>query len=137
YGAPARSLPMELMSFVERRAHETQQPRQDAQAPALRPAAVYQAWCGGDTFKRDYSTQMRLLRQAAYRRNVDVRVLGAELTVLSWGQDEVTFLQGMCSRTRLVARRASNDKAWTKALLTQAGVRTPQGGSFASDQKEQ
>ena len=137
YGAPASSLPSQMLEYlVSKGTKTTLQPEVCAPARIV-PASAYLASCGGDSFERNYSTQMRLLRQAAHARSIDVTVLSASLTSLRRDDEHVAFFQGMSSRTRAVARRASSNKEWTKELLLRAGVRTPVGQGFTAEQREQ
>ena len=130
FGPPASHLPTRLLDYSHRRLQDA---GKKSAAPAILPAAPYRASCGGDSFRRDYSTQMRLIRQAAYARNLEVDALTPELTIISDGENRVTFFQGMSDRTRAICRRATNNKEWTKRLLREAGIRTPRGSMFPSD----
>lgn len=131
FGPPASHLPRTLLDFSHQRLREEK--GNAPGAPAIVPAAPYRAPCGGGSFRRDYSTQMRLIRQAAYARNLSVHALSNELTVLSNGDRQVAFFQGMSDHTRSISRRATNNKEWTKSLLREAGINTPQGAMFARD----
>lgn len=138
YGRPAADIAAKAMDFVEQRARATAQRRQDDPAPSLAPARPYRAACGGASFPRNYGTQIRLLRQAAFARGLRVERIDAETTLVGEGaQGEGTqrhlLYQGMSDATPVAARRASHDKHWTKALLAQSGVRTPRGGVFAPE----
>ena len=134
FGPPASHLPGKLLDFSHSKLREVG--KKKSAAPAILPAAPYRASCGGGSFKRDYSTQMRLIRQAAYARNFKVDALTPELTIVSDGESRVTFYQGMSDRTRAICRRATNNKEWTKRLLREAGIRTPRGSMFSSDATE-
>src|SRR5690606_33724067 len=134
FGPPASHLPGKLLDFSHSKLREVG--KKKSAAPAILPAAPYRASCGGGSFKREYSTQMRLIRQAAYARNFKVDALTPELTIVSDGESRVTFYQGMSDRTRAICRRATNNKEWTKRLLREAGIRTPRGSMFSSDATE-
>lgn len=131
YGRPAGSLPDSIVASVIQFGARLKE--RATNCSAVVPAPLYEARCGGTSFRRNYSTQMRLLRQAAYTRNLKVTPVSPELTYIESGKTRVGFFQGMCSLTRLVARRASNDKNWTKVLLEKAGVNTPSGELFDAD----
>lgn len=134
FGPPAAHLPGKLLDFSHSRLRKTA--NSERAAPSIHAAGPYRASCGGDSFRRDYSTQMRLIRQAAYARNLKVDALTPELTVLSDGESSTAFFQGMSDRTSSICRRATNDKEWTKSLLREAGIRTPMGSVFPFDQIE-
>jgi D-alanine-D-alanine ligase-like ATP-grasp enzyme/acylphosphatase len=138
YGPPASEIAVRAMDWVERQARGAARRRQDAPAPSLAPANTYHATCDGATFPRNYGTQIRLLRQAAYARGLRVERVDAETTLVGEttqgeGTQRHLLYQGMSDATPVAARRASHDKHWTKALLAQAGVRTPRGEVFAPD----
>jgi D-alanine-D-alanine ligase-like ATP-grasp enzyme len=63
--------------------------------------------------------------------------LSDELTVISDGERSTTFFQAIPSCTRAVARRASNNKEWTRKLLRRANIRTPDGQVFPTEAKAQ
>ncbi|MBF0213159.1 MAG: ATP-grasp domain-containing protein, partial [Magnetococcales bacterium] len=131
YGPPFRSLPDDILDFVEARQYDTIS--RDWGVPTIAPAAAYHSRCGGDSFARDYSTQMRLLRQAAHARNLPVVFQEGVFTIIGEETRRVGFYMGMSSWTRWVARRASDDKEWTKQLLRKHGIATPNGAKFAAD----
>ncbi|MBI1905171.1 MAG: acylphosphatase [Rhodocyclales bacterium] len=133
YGRPATEIAAKAMEYVERRASAAALRRQAAPAPSLAPARPYRAACGGASFPRNYGTQIRLLRQAAYARGLRVERVDAETTLVGEDTQRHLLYQGMSDATPVAARRAGHDKHWTKALLAQAGVRTPRGGVFAPD----
>ena len=130
YGKPALHIPAELIDFIEAGAHDTAWRSTDP--VRLDPAPAYPQNCGGDSFDRDYSLQVDLLRQAAFARNLRVKIVGRLLTVVSSERRQVGFNLVMPSMTRRIARRASNDKNWTKQLLERADISTPRGGIFPS-----
>ncbi|MCR4158859.1 YheC/YheD family protein [Kerstersia gyiorum] len=135
YGEAAPQLPGRLMEYVLARRKAS---GQKAPAPVLAPAPAYVLPCAGRSFaSNSLLIQMRLLRQAAYARNLDVFAVDRALTILDDGQARVAFLQGMCGLTRLATPQATTNKQWTKQLLEEAGVRTPAGRSFALDQQEE
>jgi UDP-N-acetylmuramyl pentapeptide synthase/D-alanine-D-alanine ligase-like ATP-grasp enzyme/acylphosphatase len=134
YGPPASLIPKLLLDLVIGGDYPTAPSK--VETAAIVPAMPYIAFCDGNSFQRNYSVQMSLLRQAAYARNLIVDVVNSHATQLKFGGESVSFFQGMCSRTRVVARRATNNKEWTKELLSQAGIPAPCGASFASDQIE-
>lgn len=136
YGKPASELPRQMLEHLCKQAHGTASRPTDKMEPRIMPAATYTAHCSGVSFARNYSTQMRLLRQAAHARNLGVETVSDELTLLTLDKERVAFFQGMCSRTRAVARRATNNKEWTKELLSRAGIHTPRGASFALGEME-
>lgn len=129
FGPPASHLPAMLLEHSHRRLKGEEG---KVAAPTILPAEAYRASCKGDSFRRDYSTQMRLIRQAAYARNLEVDALTTDLTIVSDEKSRLTFFQGMSDRTRAICRRATNDKEWTKRLLREAGIRTPRGSMFPS-----
>ncbi|WP_336961458.1 ATP-grasp domain-containing protein [Sphingobium aquiterrae] len=133
FGPPASDLPRALLDCGYRKARAAERDSTEGRIPAVIPAAPYHAACGGDSFRRDYSTQMRLIRQAAYARNLRVDILSQDVTILSDHKMHAAFFQGMSDRTRAVSRAASNNKEWTKNLLREAGVRTPRGAMFQAD----
>jgi len=133
FGPPASDLPRMLLDYSYRKVRESGRDKTSASAPGILPAPAYHAACGGESFRRDYSTQMRLIRQAAYARNLRVNAISREVTVISDRRRRVAFFQGMSDRTRSVSRAASNNKEWTKDLLREAGICTPQGAVYSGD----
>lgn len=129
FGPPAAHLPRSLLDFSYQRLRDL--PNESEKKPVVLPAAPYVATCGGASFRRDYSTQMRLIRQAAYARNLKVDALSHEVTLLSDGERQATFFQGMSNHTPALSRRATNDKEWTKKLLGDAGINVPAGSRFS------
>lgn len=92
--------------------------------------------CGGDAFSRNYDVQLEVIKQAAHRNNLRVEELSGRIFTLSSESRRITFREGMSERTTSVSRMASNRKDWTKRLLKSRGVNTPQGETFALDQRE-
>ncbi|ALR20659.1 hypothetical protein ATN00_10450 [Sphingobium baderi] len=137
YGQPATELPRMLLDESFRIVKERATGLDSHAPPVIDPAPSHGATCGGDSFKRDYSTQMRLLRQAAYARNLEVTALTPEITLLSDGERQVRFFQGMSDGTLAVSRAATGSKDWTKRLLQDAGVHVPQGDLFPAEQIKQ
>ncbi|WP_201865249.1 ATP-grasp domain-containing protein [Microvirga soli] len=136
YGPPSSMLPDDLLDFVASGRYETARRADWYEKPTVLPASIYIPQYGGETSKREYSTQVGLLRQAAEARNLQVEALSDELTVISNGERSTVFFRGMPSCTRIVARRASNNKEWTKRLLQQANITTPEGKVFSIEAKE-
>ncbi|MBF0213157.1 MAG: ATP-grasp domain-containing protein, partial [Magnetococcales bacterium] len=139
YGPPATNLPNAILDLLESGQYETK--RRTWGEPGILPAEVYTPMCGGKSFVRDggvmdRTTMVRLLRQAAFARNLMVQSLDDDWTILSDGTRRTGFNMGMPSCTRLVARRASNDKEWTKRRLRNGNIRTPRGMRYTTDAKE-
>lgn len=131
YGAPV-DIPRILVDFVMSSDDVGQKiGREDAASIRIRP---YHASCGGASFLRSYAVQMQIIKQAAYRRNLAVEEYSPATFVIKGRQQHVAFHQGMSDRTTAVSRMASNLKDWTKQLLREAGVNTPDGESFEPDQ---
>lgn len=120
---------------------EEQASRYSAQGKAenasLQASPVYEASCRGDAFPRNYGIQLRLLRHAGYVNGLELERLDGHVTLLSDGHTECAFGYGMSDRTLLVARRASNDKDWTKNLLSRHGLNVPKGDLFKSTQAKE
>src|SRR5690606_21257757 len=79
YGKPASELPRQMLEHLSKQVHETASRPADEIEPRIMPAATYTAHCSGASFSRNYSTQMRLLRQAAHARNLGVETVSDEL----------------------------------------------------------
>lgn len=130
YGPLAVDIPAKLIDFIEKsqgigiKQKTTHEP--DAR---LAPAAVYDP-PGINTFPRSYRLQSRLLRDAAISRGLSIEVLSPDITMLAKGDNRRLFSFGMPDATLVAARRASNDKEWTKRLLRAAGIATPEGNAF-------
>ena len=136
YGKPAENIASQLLDFVEQQ-HSVQCLRKKrTPAAQLVAAPVYRAPCGGESFPRSYGIQMRLLRQAAFARGLQVDVVDFETTVIADSNRRRLFYQGMSDRTLWTARQATNDKEWTRQLLKRAGVNVPEGQVFTPDDHE-
>jgi len=133
YGKPATDLPRMVLDESFRIVQQRAAGIDPDAPPAIDPAPAHDAACGGDSFKRDYSTQMRLVRQAAYARNLEVTSLTPEITLLSNGKRQISFFQGMSDGTLAISRAATGSKDWTKRLLGSASVHVPQGDLFPAD----
>lgn len=137
FGPPAWRIPNQLIEFIESGQHQTasrlaglEDNKQAAPAPQYNPS------CKGASFARNYSTQIQLLRAAAYERNLIVEAKGSFITIVRDGNYHVGFYQCMPSVTRSVSRRACNNKSWTKSLLAAAKIATPVGKEFSPDEIE-
>lgn len=127
FGPPAEAIAKQVISYIYRTHQERkEQLTLTSQAPAsLKPAAIYYPACQGRAFPRLYATQILLLRQAAYVRGLDVWVIDGVTTLISSGSCQQLFLYGVPQGTLRVARRATNDKRWSKQLLANAGLPLP------------
>jgi D-alanine-D-alanine ligase-like ATP-grasp enzyme len=136
YGPASPTLPDDLLDFVASGRYETARRADWHGKPVVSPAPVRGSRRAEETPKENHSTQVHLLRQAAYARNLQVEALSDELTSVSDGDRSTVFFQAMPSCTRAVARRASNNKEWTRSLLRKANIRTPDGQVFSTEAKE-
>ncbi len=135
YGRPAADLPACLAEVAVARLRANREML--AEAPTIRPARLYRSPCDGASLARDYSLQRVLLKQAAYARNLECTSVNAVVTIISAGEARLGFAHGMPHLTSHVARRATNDKSWTKRLLAAAGISTPEGRVFPIDKAEE
>lgn len=135
FGPPAEAIANHVISYI-RQSYQEEKVRHPP-ASALKPAALYHPACRGMAFPRQYATQMLLLRQAAYSRGLKVRVVDGITTLISSGSKQQLFLYGVPQGTLRVARRATNDKRWTKQLLANAGLPSPCGKSFSREDPKQ
>ncbi len=131
YGQSFQDLPEKLLSYaLANQLHVNR----FAGKPVLAPAAPYHASCQGASFVLNSAAiQTRLLRQAAYRRNLQVDIVDSALTLIGDSHQQIAFVNGMCGLTRASTTQATTNKQWTKKLLSQAGLNTPQGRSFPID----
>lgn len=129
YGQSFQDLPKQLITYaLANRQHETRFKGR----PVVAPATPYAPSCHGVSFALNSAAiQTRLLRQAAYRRNLSVEAVDSSLTLIRNRHQEVAFVNGMCGLTRAATTQATTNKQWTKKLLGQAGLNTPRGRSFA------
>ncbi|MBF0614789.1 MAG: hypothetical protein G8237_10055 [Magnetococcales bacterium] len=74
-----------------------------------------------------------LLMRAAMARNLQMERFSKNVIIYHRDGKQVGFNMGMPSCTRLLARCASNHKAWTKRLLREQGIPTPEGREFATN----
>jgi D-alanine-D-alanine ligase-like ATP-grasp enzyme len=137
YGPAVPTLPNDILDFVASGRYATARRADWYGTPVVAPAPVYDRCDKEETSKGGSSTQVRLLRQAASARNLQVEPLSDELTLISDGERSITFFQAIPSCTRAVTRRASNNKEWTRKLLRRANIRTPEGQVFPPGAKEQ
>ncbi|MCX5566771.1 YheC/YheD family protein [Alcaligenes phenolicus] len=135
YGQSFQDLPEQLIRYALENRHHASRFRGK---PVLAPAAPYSPSCQGDSFVLNSAAiQTRLLRQAAYRRNLDVDMVDSSLTLIRDSAQQIAFVNGMCGLTRAATTQATTNKQWTKKLLSQAGLNTPCGRSFAIDAMDQ
>jgi D-alanine-D-alanine ligase-like ATP-grasp enzyme/acylphosphatase len=131
YGQSFQDLPKQLIRYALENRHHASRFRGK---PVLAPAAPYSPSCQGDSFVLNSAAiQTRLLRQAAYRRNLEVEIVDSSLTLIRDSAQQIAFVNGMCGLTRAATTQATTNKQWTKKLLSQAGLNTPRGRSFAID----
>jgi D-alanine-D-alanine ligase-like ATP-grasp enzyme len=136
YGTVEEDFVYKLVDAAFKSAVQMRRIKERGTKASIAPADIYFAPCNGESFQRNYSTQRRLIRQAAYARNLQVQSISSEITVISNGSDTATFMDGMPHLTRVVCRAATNDKEWTKKLLRDADLSTPAGGMFDSSRGE-
>ena len=135
YGQSFQDLPEQLLRYALENRHHVSRFRGK---PVLAPAAPYSPSCQGDSFVLNSAAiQTRLLRQAAYRRNLDVEIVDSSLTLIRDSAQQIAFVNGMCGLTRAATTQATTNKQWTKKLLSQAGLNTPRGRSFAIEALDQ
>ncbi|CAN0037541.1 unnamed protein product [Ectocarpus sp. 12 AP-2014] len=138
FGPPAEDIATHVISYIRRSYQERkEQLTLTHRAAALKPAAIYHPACKGKAFPRQYATQMLLLRQAAYARDLNVWVIDGATTLISSSSRQQLFLYGVPQETLRAARRATNDKRWTKQLLANAGLPSPQGKSYTPQDTKQ
>jgi D-alanine-D-alanine ligase-like ATP-grasp enzyme len=137
YGRASATLPDDLLDFVASGRYATARRADWHGTPFVSPAPVHVRRSGEAPSKGDPAIQVRLLRQAASARSLQVEPLSDELTLISDGERATVFFQAIPSCTRAVARRASNNKDWTRGLLRRANIRTPDGQVFPIGAKEQ
>jgi D-alanine-D-alanine ligase-like ATP-grasp enzyme len=136
YGPASATLPHDLLDFVASGHYETARRADWYGKPMVSPAPVYVPGEGEEASEGGYSIQLRLLRAAAAARNLRVESLNDELTLISDGERSTVFFLAIPSCTRAVARRASNNKEWTRRLLQQANIRIPEGQVFSTEAKK-
>lgn len=130
YGPPALGIASDLMDVVDQMvARRSEKPKL---APVLAPADVFDPPADGPAFPASYRLQARLLRDAGRQRGLEVEELSADMTRMRGGGVTHIFCHGMSDATLLAARRASNDKQWTRTLLKAKGVAVPEGAAFAA-----
>lgn len=138
FGPPAEDIANQVISYIHKTYKNNEEQLSLTQIPAsLTPAVIYHPACKGRAFPRQYATQMLLLRQAAYARNLNVRVIDGITTLIVSGSSQQLFLYGVPQGTLRAARRATNDKRWTKRLLAKAGLPSPKGKSFLLEESQQ
>ena len=128
YGSPASGIAVHLMDIVDGIAKKRESaPKEPA---VFAPAAVFDPPADAKPFPASYRLQARLLRDAARQRGLTVDELSADITRISGNGVTRIFCFGMSDATLLAARRASNDKQWTRTLLKAEGVIVPEGSAF-------
>jgi hypothetical protein len=136
YGAVEEDFVHKLVDAALNAAAQTRRIKERVAKADIVPADIYYAPCNGESFERNYSTQRRLIRQAAYARNLQVQCISSAITIVSNGSDRATFMDGKPHFTRLIGCVATYDKEWTKKLLRDACVSTPAGGMFDASERE-
>jgi D-alanine-D-alanine ligase-like ATP-grasp enzyme len=136
YGTVEQDFVNKLVDAALKAAAQARRMKERITTATIAPADTYYAPCNGQSFQRNYSTQRRLIRQAAYSRNLRVQSVSSDITIVSDGSNTATFMDGMPHLTRVICRTATNDKEWTKNLLRDADLRTPAGGMFDASAKE-
>jgi D-alanine-D-alanine ligase-like ATP-grasp enzyme len=124
-----------LVDVALKAAAQARKIKERVTTPTIAPAETYYAPCNGESFQRNYSTQRRLIRQAAYARNLKVQSISGDITIVSDGSNTVTFIDGMPHLTRGICRAATNDKEWAKKLLRDADLSTPAGSMFGASER--
>lgn len=88
-------------------------------------------------FTRSYSVHRQVVRQAAFVRNLKVDLVSAAFSVISDEVRAIGFWEHTPETTTLVARRVSNSKPLTKAVLSRTGLQVPGGRDFGRDLRPQ
>ncbi|MBF0614845.1 MAG: ATP-grasp domain-containing protein [Magnetococcales bacterium] len=132
-GPPATRLFDALLEFVEDGGYETSN-RFDNNEIAVLPLPVQVNPETGPfhAARRDPWIHMKLIKQAAFQRNLMVEILTDELMVIRDDHSRRTgFDMGRPSCTRNVSRQIVRDLEWSQERLHQFNVRTPQKRKFA------
>lgn len=132
YGPPADQIAVKLLDFVEKK-HTAGIAARSAKAIS-KPAPDFEASFVGRASADSHRLQVRLLRAAARRRNLEVTALSAHMTIVSGGDLKSLFWLGISDRTSVAARRASRDWGWCSQILRDAGLPTPEHETFDLDQ---
>lgn len=136
YGPPATEIAVKLLDFVEK-ANAARKSSAQAAKAIRKAASNYDVPAGGRPFPRNHSLQVRLLRDAATRRGLNVRRLSAHMTIVERGGERRLFWRGMSDGTSLAALRAGRDREWFWRRLRQAGIPTPECQIFSLDDFDQ
>jgi D-alanine-D-alanine ligase-like ATP-grasp enzyme/acylphosphatase len=136
YGKAAVNIVDQLLDYALKQFYQQQQPALFSPQANLKAADVFSPVCGGQSYPKNNALQTNLLTQAAHKRNLKVKHLDADTTLISNNNKQLAFYLGMSQDTLLSARRATNNKDWTKNLLQKAGIPTPIGKIFQLNQLE-
>src|SRR5690606_6631008 len=124
YGPPASEIASELLDMVVEAAKT--RVLAPEMKPVFAPAPIFTPPADAEPFPASYRLQTRLLRDAARQRGFQVNELSADITRISGRGITRIFCHGMSDETLLAARRASNNKQWTRKLLEAQDITVPQ-----------
>ncbi|WP_052813116.1 YheC/YheD family protein [Desulfonatronum thioautotrophicum] len=133
FGPPAEKIAAKLLDFTARQAEEKRARETHSTAPKIVPAPPCTPACRGGSFPRGFAEQVRILRRAAHARGFEVDIVDADLTIIRSAGQRRLFYKGMPDGLLSATYRATREWAWSRRLLTQAGINTPRGDIFASE----
>ena len=87
--------------------------------------------CYGDSFPRSYALQTRLLRQGAHEQGFEVEPISNNMTLIRQQREYTAlYFRGMQHGLLTVSRHATNNKQWTRTLLSERGINVPRGDTY-------
>ncbi|MDT0217210.1 CapA family protein [Alcaligenes sp. AB3] len=126
----AVNIPLKLLEFIERGEYMTAN-RQTGPVQ-IEPAPLFDENLANELAgQRD---QVSLLRRSALALGLKLDAISETLTVVSSESQRLGFQKGLCSLSRSLARRASNDRDWTLRALKRAALPVPAGRLFKPEQ---